>query len=406
MSGERPLDGLRVIELADEQAEWAGKLMADMGADVIKVEPPGGARTRSFGPFAGDIPNGERSLHFWHYNTSKRSVTLDLTTREGRALWLQLAAGADVVIETTVPGALDGLGIGYDALGLANPALVMTSVTPWGQDGPYSGFASGDLVQMAMGGIVNSCGYDDHDVPPVRPGLNHSYHLASHHAVIGTLVALHARDTIGRGQRVDVAVHDCVSVCTEFAATHWFYAQKFVERQTGRHAHPQMTAVSAFLAKDGHYVNMSQTRDERAWAEIVEWARAAGLGEVFAQFGDANDRFARGSEVLAAYDLLVAEMDSEEIWHRGQELGMTWGAVRHPEDWLADPHAAARGFFQEVTHEGLAEPVRYPGPPYAFTGHPGRIGRAPLLGEHNGEVYGALGYSPSDLGTLREAGVI
>ena len=406
MSSERPLDGLRVIELADEQAEWAGKLLADMGADVIKVEPPAGTNTRCIGPFVDDIPDPERSLHFWHYNTSKRSVTLDLSTRQGRALWLELAAGADVVIETAVPGSLDAIGVGYDALSLANPALVMTSVTPWGPDGPYANFATGDLIQMAMSGIINSCGYDDHDIPPVRPGANHSFHIASHHAVIGTLVALHARDSIGRGQHVDVAVHDCASVCVEFAATHWFYTQRFVERQTGRHAHPQFTARSTFLARDGHYANMSQTRDERVWAAIVRWAHEAGLGELFDQFGDATDRFARGSEVLAAYEALVAEMDSEEIWHRGQQLGMTWGAVRQPEDWLDDSHATDRGFFQVIEHEGVAGPLKYPGPPYAFTAHPGRLARAPRLGEHNAEVYSALGYTPAELTTFREIGAI
>ena len=300
-SGERALDGLRVVELADEQAEWAGKLLADMGAEVIKVEPPDGAPTRTIGPFVDDLPDPERSLHFWHYNTSKKSVTLDLGTKQGRALWLQLAANADVVIDTAVPGVLDQMGVGYEALSLANPQLVMTSVTPWGQDGPYINFASGDLIQMAMSGIINSCGYDDHNIAPVRPGQNHSYHIASHHAVIGTLVALHARKLLGRGQRVDVAVHDAASLCTEFAATHWFYMKTFVERQTGRHAQPMMTAVSTFRAKDGRYVNMLQTRDERAWTEIVGWARAVGLGELFEQFGDAEDRFARGSEVLAAH---------------------------------------------------------------------------------------------------------
>ena len=142
------------------------------------------------------------------------------------------------------------------------------------------------------------------------------------------------------------------------------------------------------------------------WAEIVGWARAAGLGELFEQFGDAEDRFMRGSEVLAAYELLVAELDSEFIWKRGQEMGMTWGAVRQPEDWLTDEHAAARGFFQEVEHEGIALPLKYPGPPYMFTVHPGRIERAPHLGEHNSEVYGALGYSPAELTALRENGVV
>jgi crotonobetainyl-CoA:carnitine CoA-transferase CaiB-like acyl-CoA transferase len=400
------LDGLRVIELADEQAEWAGKLLADMGADVVKVELPEGARTRSFGPFVADQPGPERSLHFWHYNTSKRSVTLNLDSSEGRALFLQLTAAADVLIETTVPGALDRLGLGYKALATANPRLVVASVTPWGQDGPYSGWASGDIIQMAMGGIINSCGYDDHDRPPVRPGQNHAYHLASHHAVIALLTALHARARLGYGQHIDVATHDCVAVCTEFAATYWFYTGTFVERQTGRHATPRPTARTQHATADGRWINYSQTQNEVAWQRFLAWADGFGVGDLFRQFGDAQERLERASEVMECARAVMATLPAEEIWQAGQRLGMPWGAVRRPEDWLDDPHAEARGFFQAVEHEGLDQPLRYPGPPYAFTGHPGVIRRAPHLGEHNATVYGALGYSADEIAGLHGRGAI
>ena len=401
-----PLEGLRVVELADQQAEWAGKLLADMGASVVKVEPPEGASTRRIGPFAGDIPDLERSLFFWHYNTSKRSVTLNLATREGRALWLQLAAQADAIIETAVPGALDAIGAGYDALCTANPGLVMVSVTPWGPDGPYAGYASGDLIQMVMGGVVNSCGYDDHEVPPVRPGENHAYHIASHHAVIGLLAALQWRERSGRGQRIDVAVHDCVSVCTEFAATHWFYAGNLVQRQTGRHASPMITAPTFKPTRDGKWANYGQTFNEDAWRRFLDWAEEAGFGKLFQQFGDASDRMARGSEVMEAMRAAMSTMDAGQIWMLGQSLGLPWGMIRRPEEWLDDPHTSARSFFQEVSQPGFHQPLRVPGPPYAFTEHPGRVGPAPRLGEHNQEVYGALGYSLEELNVLREIGAI
>jgi crotonobetainyl-CoA:carnitine CoA-transferase CaiB-like acyl-CoA transferase len=396
-----PLAGLRVVEFAGEQAEWAGKLMADMGADVVKVEPPGGATTRRIGPFAGDVPHPERSLHFWHYNTSKRSLVLDLDRPEGRAAWLRLAASADVVIETTAPGTLDALGIGYAALATANPGLVMASVTPWGQSGPYVGFASSDLVQMAMGGIVNSCGYDDHDLPPVRPGLNQSYQLASHHALIGILTALYARPAIGRGQHVDVAIHDCVSLCTEFAATHWFYAGAFVNRQTGRHASPRETARTQHPAAGGGFVNFGQTHNDRVWGRFLEWADEAGLGDLLRQFGDAEDRLARASEVMDCIHAVMATLGAEEVWHEGQKMGLPWGAVRRPEDWLDDPHAAARGFFHEVFEPELGCTLKHAGPPAAFTEHPGEVRRAPRLGEHTAEVLLELGYSEADMSALR-----
>lgn len=401
-----PLEGLRIVELADQQAEWAGKLLADMGADVIKVEPPDGAPTRRIGPFVDDLPDPERSLFFWHYNTSKRSVTLDLTRREGRALWLQLVRGADAVIETTVPGTLDRLGIGYAALSTVNPRLVMVSVTPWGLDGPYAAFASGDLIQMAMGGIINSCGYDDHDIPPVRPGENHAYHIASHHAVIGLLAALQAEALTGRGQQVEIAVHDCVSVCNEFAATFWFYTGERVLRQTGRHAMPHVTAPTFRPTQDGGWANLGAAFDDRRWAQLTAWADTVGFGDLFRQFGDAQDRLARGSEVLGAVQAATASLTAEQIWKLGQSVGLPWAMIRRPEEWLEDDHAEARGFFQDVDQPGFDRPLRVPGPPYAFTEHPGRVRPAPRLGQHTAEVYGPLGYTAAELSALREIGAI
>ena len=401
-----PLEGLRVIELADQQAEWAGKLLADMGADVIKVEEPGGAATRRIGPFVDDLPDPERSLFFWHYNSSKRSVTLNLATREGRALWLQLLRDADALIETSVPGALDRLGIGYAALATVNPRLVQVSVTPWGPDGPYAAFASGDLIQMAMGAIINSCGYDDHDLPPVRPGENHAYHISSHHAVIGLLAALQGRVITGRGQQVDIAIHDCASVCNEFAATFWFYAGQRVLRQTGRHATVQVTAQTFHPTRDDRWANLGATFDDRRWAKLTEWADGIGMGDLFRQFGTAEQRLARGSEVLEAMQLATADLSAEEIWKLGQSCGLPWGMIRRPEEWLEDEHAEARGFFQEVEQPGFDRPLRVAGPPYAFSEHPGRVRAAPRLGQHNAEVYGARGYSAAELSALREAGAI
>jgi crotonobetainyl-CoA:carnitine CoA-transferase CaiB-like acyl-CoA transferase len=331
---------------------------------------------------------------------------LNLESRAGRALWLQLAGQADAVIETTVPGHLDRLGAGYAALSTTNPGLVHVSVTPWGPDGPYAGFSSGDLIQMSMGGIVNSCGYDDHDLPPVRPGENHAFHIASHHAVMGLLAALHARERSGRGQQVDIAVHDCVSVCSEFAATYWFYTRERVQRQTGRHAHPQMTAQGFKPTRDGRWANFGQVLNEDRWRLFLEWANGAGFGELFSQFGDAQDRLARGSEVMEAMQAVMSRLDAEEIWKLGQSFGMPWGMIRRPEEWLDDPHATARGFFHEVEQPGFGRPLRFPGPPFAFSDHSGRVGPAPALGQHNAEVYGALGYSPADLIALRESGAI
>ncbi len=164
-----PLAGLRVLELTDEKGQFCGKLMGDLGADVIKIEPPGGEATRTVGPFLDDIPHADRSLSFWHYNTSKRGITLNLETEDGRQLFRRLASDADVILETWRPGYLPGLGLGYDDLSASNPGLVMCALTPFGQTGPWRDYATTDLLHMAAGGQMASCGYDEADVPDAPP---------------------------------------------------------------------------------------------------------------------------------------------------------------------------------------------------------------------------------------------
>ena len=166
------LSGVRVIELADERGEFCGKLLAGLGADVVKVEPPGGSPTRRIGPFAGDLEDPEKSLYFWHYNFGKQSLVLDLETEPGRQRLRELAAGADVVLESCSPGTLDRLGLGYEALRALDPSLILASITPFGQTGPYRDWKGSDLVHLALGGAMACSGYDptpegEYDTPPI-----------------------------------------------------------------------------------------------------------------------------------------------------------------------------------------------------------------------------------------------
>ena len=182
-----PLAGLRVLELTDEHAQFCGKLMADLGADVIKVEPPSGQKTRTIGPFLDDEPGLNRSLYFWHYNTSKKGITLDINTPEGAKIFQQLCGTADLVLESYPAGHLTDLGIGYDVLSALNPELIMCSVTPFGQDGPWRDYQTTDLLHLAAGGQMASSGYDEEDVqgaPPIAPGGGNAWHIASHYAYI------------------------------------------------------------------------------------------------------------------------------------------------------------------------------------------------------------------------------
>ena len=213
-----PLADLSVVELQSEAGAFAGKLLADMGADVVSVEPPGGAATRDLPPFLDDDPHPERSLHFWHYNLNKRAVTLDWTRPAGRDLLLRLLDGADALLEAAGPGALAAHGLNDDALRADRPGLIHVSMTAFGRDGPRAHEQATDLTLLAGGGPAWSCGYDDHALPPVAGGGYQGYQTACHFAVMGLLTALLHRDAGGPGQRVDVNMHAANNVTTEAAS--------------------------------------------------------------------------------------------------------------------------------------------------------------------------------------------
>lgn len=384
------LAGIRVIELANSWGEWCGRLLANLGAEVIKVEPPEGSASRREGPFIDDTPDPDGSLSFWNNNTGKRSVVLDLTADAERAALRRLITDADIFLETLMPAQAEDLGLTDAALRSENPGLITCSITPFGPDGPYAALHTTDLVSMALGGPMQSCGYDGEDagLPPVRPGLNHTAQTAGHFAVTGVLAALWEREESGLGQRVEIAAHDCLSVTVEFANTHWYYNQAVVRRQSGRHATPNPTARTQYRCADGRYINLALPRNEAAWNELVALLRARGLGEDLENpaLMDPVQRFAAGSRAYDLLEVLCAIHTADELFHLGQRLGLTWAAVRAPEDWLDDPHAAARGFFVPVEQPQIGRAVPFPGAPFIAPASPWQVRRAPLLGEHTAAV--------------------
>ena len=209
---ERPgaLEDIRVLDLTDALGVYCAKLLADLGADVIKVEPPQGAPGRRRGPFHHDGPHPDGSLWFIHFNAGKRGVTLDLDTLEGQALLKRLAAVADVLVEDAAPGVMADRGLGYHDLSRLNPHLVYTSVTPYGQAGPYSGYAGSDLTAQAMGGLMYRVGWPED--PPSSLGASFAYQHTAAIAAVGTLMALVGRDASGQGQHVDAAMHDSIAM--------------------------------------------------------------------------------------------------------------------------------------------------------------------------------------------------
>ncbi len=416
MADVGPLHGLHVIELADEKGQFCGKLMADLGADVVKVEPPGGHPTRSVGPFLHDVPHRERSLYFWHYNTSKRGVTLDMERPQGKAILRRLAAGADVLLETFAPGRLGSLGLGYEMLRAINPALVYCSLTPFGQTGPWRDYRTSDLLQMAAGGQMASCGYDEEDVPdapPIAPGGGNAWHIGSHYAYIAIMAALHLRSMTGEGQHIDASIHEACALTTESAVPTYLYLGQVVQRHTGRHATPGPSTPTQIPTSDGAFVqttgrggNPNPTR----LRGLAEWMDGFGmaddlLDDKYLDWGVFTDSEGHIAQVVNDF---ISNMPQDEVWRGGQDRGYPWGAVRTLDDIMGDPHLEDRDFFTRVDHPELGVAFIYPGPAAIYNATPWRISRrAPLIGEHNVEVYcGELGMSRERLGVLAEAGVI
>ena len=416
-----PMDGLRVIELCDESGAFAGKLLADMGADVIKVEPPNGDATRHCGPFVDDEPNPERSLHFWHYNTSKRGITLDVESDAGRDVLRKLIAGADMLIESLGPGRAEALGLGYEAVSKGNPGLIMGSLSPFGQSGPRAEEQATDLTILAGAGPAWSCGYDDHSLPPVRGGGNQGYQTGCHFLVMSALVALLHRDMTGRGQYIDVNMHAASNVTTEAASYTWLVAQETVQRQTGRHAGVNPSMPSQVMCADGRYVNTGlPARRPDDFRRLLEWLNETGLTEDFPEaaileLGAERERldlakinedpeiaaiFGAGRE---ATNFLASKLDAFAFFTGAQQRGFQVGIIYSPEEVLEDPHFIDRGFPTPVEHEELGRSYTYAGAPYKFHRSPWSVSRAPLLGEHNDKVFAELGLTADEIAALGRA---
>ena len=316
-----PLAGLRVLEIGD-LGEVAGKLLADAGADVVKVEPPSGAKSRHTGPYAGDRFDLDRSIHYACWNTNKRGVTLDVASPEAGAVLRQLIERSDIVIDST----RDELWLcdcNYETFE-AQAGLIWCSLSPFGRDGPWSDFEVTDLVSVALGGPMMSTGYDDHDLPPIRAEGGHSLAMGGEYAAAGILTALWQREATGTGQYIDVSIHEAVSGTTEGAFPNWEYFQRISLRQTGRHANATVPTLEWQLqCADGNYVCLmggGMPRDERVWGALMAWMDETGANaEIRDLYGSSRGTEDR-DKILAAIHAFVKSMPAEEAYRRGPGL--------------------------------------------------------------------------------------
>ena len=404
------LNGVRVIELANETNAFAGKLLGDMGADVILIEPVNGEPSRAYPPFVDDQPGDNHSLYFMHYNTSKRSVVLDLDTQAGQDAFKQLIYSSDILLESEPVNRLSDLGLDYKDLVKLQPKLIHAALTPYGRDQALSDLPVTDLTLMASSGPPWSCGYDEHSLPPVRGWGQQAYHTGCHYAFMSILTALLYRNVSGRGQFIDISISAALNVTTEASSYSWLVSGTTVQRQTGRHAATKPTAESQVKCADGRYVNTGvPPRFPEEFGRLLTWLTETGLAEDFpeAVFLDMGANWQGPFDLsligedetitaifMAGRDALmkIAHSSSAYDFFIGcQNSGLSVGIVYAPEEAFEDEHFQARGFPVEVQHDDLDRTITYPGAPYQLPVSPWSISRrAPHLGEHTTEILAGL----------------
>jgi crotonobetainyl-CoA:carnitine CoA-transferase CaiB-like acyl-CoA transferase len=396
---------VRVLEVGGEHADYAGLLCAGLGASVVKVEPPDGSPGRYLGPFYGGAPDPERSLYFWGYNRGKRSVVLDVSSPDGRSRLDELLSGADVLIDASPVGSFDVDLPRY-------PALVHARLTPFGEDGPWAGFATSDLVSLALGGVVMNCGYDPdpaghYDLPPIAPQVWHSFHIAGEQLVIGIVSALLYRLRSGLGQKVSVAIHEAVAKNTEIDLMSWVMLRQPVYRQTCRHALATVTNPSISYTKDGRW-NLSMHVGERDRRFLRPFMESYGLAEGMFSADVVGEPAPGVRPVAGASSAATAGVEyvqrltrrftyDDLPWREAQLAGLLWSPIRKPHENALDEHWLSRGTFADVPHPELGQTFRYPVSKWVSTRGSWQAGRrAPLLGEDDNLLHDGWQAAESD----------
>ena len=360
------LAGLRVVELADERAEYVGMLLAGMGAEVIKVEPPGGSPTRTIGPFIGDSAGPDRSLFFALHNRAKQSVVIDLDDPRDGDRFADLVGSADIFLDSTDAGYLDDRDLSESFLTQQFPHLIYARMTAFGDSGPWSGFKGSDLVHLALGGPMMNCGYDPepsgrYDLPPIAPQLWQSTVIAGEQMVIGILAAVIHQGRTGQGQTVSCAIHEAVAKSTELDLMNWVMRRAPMYRQTCRHAAEKVSALPTIAqTKDGRWILVMPV-GAKDHARIREFLARHGiaLDDEAVDGSDTQGRAIPGSSPQSGRDARLIELVQRFAhkfcydnfpWQEAQDAGIACAPLRKPHENVADPHWAARGTFAEIDH--------------------------------------------------------
>ncbi len=405
MAKKRALEGMKVLEFCSRiGGSYCTKLMADMGAETVKIEPPKtGSDSRKRGPFQGDVPHAEKSGHFLYLNSNKFGITLDPWKSTGKEIFIELAKRTDVLVEDNPPGELEKLGLGYDDLKGINPGLIMTSITPFGRSGPYQSHKAGYLNTSHVSGqgfLHPIPAYDDKR-PPVMPGGNKGGYDAGITAVTAILAAYYWKGVSGKGQFIEISRQEALLTMQRVESANFPNTGINMDRSISKHKN---FIGGVMRCKDG-YINILAPQNHQ-WESILkmlgspQWATKEFCGDI-------NARAVNAVKINEFIGEWMKDRTREEIVKKGQSLSVPVAPVNSAGDIVESEQFNARGFFTELEHPEAGK-MKFPSAPYRFSRTPWTLERpAPRLGEHNEAIYcGRLGYEKKDLVKLRGADVI
>jgi crotonobetainyl-CoA:carnitine CoA-transferase CaiB-like acyl-CoA transferase len=390
-----PLHDVCVLDLSEDIAgPFCSKLLAGLGAEVIKVERPGGGDpARRAAPAAGAPPHLDHSALFLYLNTGKKSVTLDLESQTGATILRRLAQECDLLLESFAPGHLERLGLGYTALEALNPRLIYTSVSAFGQSGPYHQLHGSELIAQAMGGLMQTIGLPDRE--PLKIGGYAASYTTGMSAFSAAMIALYVRDASDHGQHVDVSAMETMAVAQIHSSIQHQFGRTLRRRES-----PLVAAIDGWISP-----GLERGVRQDTWPRVCDMIGRPDLKD-HPSFSTPEVRREHQQELLAILSSWTATQPKEQVYHLLQELRSVAGYVATVEDLLTSRQLVAREFFQAIDHPAAGQ-ARYPGAPFRLQGVAWQHARAPLLGEHNSNIYGGrLGLSAAEIERLRGAGTI
>ncbi|MFC1900339.1 CaiB/BaiF CoA transferase family protein [Chloroflexota bacterium] len=409
-----PITGYRALDLTDEKGFLCGKILADLGVDVIKVEKPGGDSARNIPPFYHDEPDPEKSLYWFAFNANKRGITLNLETSMGQVLFKKLAKKVDFVIESFPPGYMTELGLDYASLTEINPKIIVTSITPFGQTGPYANYKASDIVVQALGVLLGQQG--DPDRAPVRTTVPQAYMHAGADAAEATLIANYYRGLTGEGQHIDAAAMDSVAWTAGRALPDWDHSKTEIKRRGSLSISSGRQTPAIWMCKDGYiaFTIWGGRPGSRNNQNLTDWMDSEGMAPSFMKEIDWENwdwleaTQAQLDSIVEAVSLFFEAHSGQELQDGAREKGMMLNKICDSADSLNNIQLRSRGFWVDIRHDELNDTIIYPGAFAKFSLTPiGDWKRAPLIGEHNHDIYHEeIGMSVREIDDLKVNGTI